>query len=334
MALISIGDLAQSFMLRKHNATLKADVMRLSEEVTTGLKADPAKHLSGDISALTGIDSALARLGALSRAASDQAFFTGAMQTALGAVQDLTSDLVPSLLAVTTTGTTGSMNIVSREAERAFQSVVGLYNTRLGDRALFSGDQTATTALLPADQILQQMGTAIAGALTVQDVETALDTWLSSPTGYLATAYQGGAPIADVPISPGQSVSVDVTAADPAIRETLKGLGMAALLQQGLFTGDPAIQAELIRRSGEVLASGQNSRALLAGQLGTSEGQIEDARSRNAAEVSSLQIARVSLLSVDQYDAAARLQEAQGQLEMLYTLTARLSRLSLVDFLR
>lgn len=334
MALISIGDLAQSFMLRKHNANLKADVTRLSSEVTTGLKVDPAKHLSGDVSALTGIDSALARLGALSRSASDQAFFTESMQTALSAVQDMTTDLVPSLLAVTSIGNTQAMNVVSREAKTAFQTVVGLYNTRLGDRALFSGDQTGTTSLAPADQILQEMVTQTATSLSVQDVETALDAWFSSPTGYLATAYQGGAPIAGVPIAPGQSVSIDVTAADPAVRETLKGLGMAALLQQGMFSGDPAMQAELIRRSGEVLAAGQNSRSLLAGQLGTAEGEIEDARSRNAAEASALQISRVSLISVDPYDAAARLQEAQGQLEMLYTLTARLSRLSLVDFLR
>jgi flagellar hook-associated protein 3 FlgL len=334
MALISIGYLAQSYSMRRHNATLNADIARLSKEMTTGLQSDPARHLSGDVSALTGIDSALARLGAYSRAADDTAFFTGAMQTALGAVQDLTSDLVPTLLAVTTSGNTGSMATVSREAGQAFKSAIGLYNTRLGDRALFAGDQTATTPLLPADQIMQQMVTLTSTALTVQDVETALDTWFASPTGYVSTAYQGGAAITDLPIGPGQSVSMDITAADPAIRETLKGLGMAALLQQGLFSGDPAAQAALIRRSGEVLASGQNSRAILAGQLGTAEGQVENARTRNAAEVSGLEIARLSLISVDPYDAAARLQAAQGQLETLYTLTARLSRLSLVDFLR
>lgn len=334
MALISIGDLAQSFVLRKQNADLKAGISQLTQEMTTGLKRDPAKHLSGDVGALTGIDSALARLGAYSRAANDHALFTGAMQSALGAVQDLTTDLVPSLLAVTSTGNTGSMAVVSREAGQAFRTVVSLYNTRLGDRALFAGDQTSTTPLVPADQILQQMQTAVSGALTVQDAEAALDLWLNSPTGFVATAYQGGAALSDVSIGPGQSALVDITAADPAMRETLKGLGMAALLQQGLFTGDPPLQAALIQRSGEVLAAGQNSRALMAGRLGTAEGQIDDALSRNAAEVSALQIARLSLVSADPYDAAARLQEAQGQLETLYTLTARLSRLSLVDFLR
>jgi flagellar hook-associated protein 3 FlgL len=334
MALISVGDLAQSYALRRHNADLKAETTRLSLEMTTGLKSDPARHLSGDISALAGIDSALARLGAYGRSASDTAFFAGAMQTALSAVQDMTTGLVPTLLSVTTSGNTGSMQVVSRDAGQAFATAVGLYNTRLGDRALFAGNQTATTPLVPADQLMQQMLAQTVGATTVQDVEAALDTWFASPTGYLATAYLGGAAQAPVAIGPGQTALVDTTAADPAIRETLKGLGMAALLQQGVFAGDPAEQAALIHRAGEVLAAGQNSRAMLAGHLGTAEGQIENARSRNAAEVSALEIARVAMISVEPYDAAARLQEAQGQLETLYTLTARLSRLSLVDFLR
>jgi flagellar hook-associated protein 3 FlgL len=334
MALISLGDLAQSFLLRRQNAELKAEITRMSQEMTTGQVVDAGKHLSGDVSALTGIDSALARLGAYARVTNDNAFFTGAMQTALSAVQDVTTDLVPSLLAVTSTANSNSMATVSREALRAFETTVGLYNTRLGDRALFAGDETATSPLVPADQLLLQMETAIIGALTAQDVEAALDTWLSSPTGFLATAYQGGAALKDIPIGLGQTASISVTAADPAVRDTLKGLAMAALLQRGWFAGDPSAQASLIRRSGEVLAAGETGRSLLAGELGIAEGQIETARSRNEAETSSLQIARTSLLSVDPYDAAARLQEAQVQLETLYALTARLSRLNLVDFLR
>jgi flagellar hook-associated protein 3 FlgL len=334
MALVSLGDLAQSFVLRRQNADLKSDITRMSQEMTTGLVADTGKHLSGDVSALTGIDSALARLGAYARVTSDNAFFTGAMQTALSAVQDVTTDLVPTLLAVTTTGNTASMATVSREALQTFETAVGLYNTRLGDRALFSGDETATSPLPPADELLLQMETAITGALSVQDVETALDAWLSSPTGFLATAYQGGAALTDIPIGPGQTTNIPVTAADPAVRDTLKGLGMAALLQRGWFAGDPSAQAALIRRSGEILAAGETGRALLAGELGTAEGLIETASTRNEAETSALQISRNALLSVDPFDAAARLQETQVQLEMLYTLTARLSRLNLVDFLR
>jgi flagellar hook-associated protein 3 FlgL len=334
MNITALGDLAQTFMLRRQNADLKADVTRLSTEVTTGQTANVGRHLAGDVSALTGIDSALARLGSYTRAANEAAFFAGAMQTALSTVEDMATDLAPTFLSTATAGNTGTVLTAAREGRQSFETAVILYNTRLGDRALFGGVETARPPLAAPDVLLAAMETAITGAVTAADVETALDAWFASPTGFAATGYLGGPSLADVPVGPGQTARVDVTAADPAIKETLKGFGMAALLDRGLFGGNPQTQASLLRRAGESLLEGQSSRAVLADRLGTTEGQIETARARNGAETASLQIARAELLAVDPYEAASRLQEAQGQLESLYTITARLSRLNLVDFLR
>jgi flagellar hook-associated protein 3 FlgL len=334
MNISSLGDLAQTFLLRRQNAALKTDVTRLSTEVTTGQTADAGRHLAGDISALTGIDSALDRLGSHTRAANEAAFFAGAMQTALSAVEDMASDLAPTLLSTATAGNTGSVLAAAREGRQSFETAVNLYNTRLGDRALFGGVETDRAPLAAPDVLLAAMETAITGAVSAADVETALDAWFASPAGFAATGYLGGQALAGLPIAPGQTATVDVTAADPAVRETLKAFGMAALLDRGLFSGSPQAQAGLLRRAGESLLQGQNSRALMASRLGTTEGQIDAARARNGAETTALQIARSELLAVDPYDAASRLQQAQGQLESLYTITARLSRLNLVDFLR
>ncbi len=334
MNITSLGDLAQTFTLRRQNADLKTAITRLSTEVTTGQTANIGQHLAGDVSALTGIDSALARLGSYTRAANEAAFFTGAMQTALSSVQDMAADLVPTLLSTATAGNTGSVLTAAREGRQSFETAVNLFNTRLGDRAIFGGVETARSPLAAPDVLMSAMEAAVAGAVSAADVETALDAWFASPAGFAATGYLGGAALSDLPVGPGQTASIDITAADPAIRETLKGFGMAALLDRGLFAGAPHTQASLLRRAGETLLEGQNSSALLSGRLGTTEGQIESARVRNGAETTSLQIARADLLAVDPYQAAARLQEAQGQLESLYTITARLSRLSLVDFLR
>jgi flagellar hook-associated protein 3 FlgL len=106
------------------------------------------------------------------------------------------------------------------------------------------------------------------------------------------------------------------------------------LLDRGLFQGQGATRVQVMRRAGEVLAEGASARAHMAGRLGTTEGQIAAAATRNSAEVAALEIARNGLVSVDPYEAATRLEAAQSQLEALYTATARLSRLSLVDFLR
>jgi flagellar hook-associated protein 3 FlgL len=46
-----------------------------------------------------------------------------------------------------------------------------------------------------------------------------------------------------------------------------------------------------------------------------------------------LQIARVGLVSVDPYAATSALTATQSQLESLYAVTARVSRLSLANYL-
>jgi len=64
------------------------------------------------------------------------------------------------------------------------------------------------------------------------------------------------------------------------------------------------------------------------------EAQIDGATARNTAESSALELARAELIAIDPYKAATDLTSVQTQLETLYALTARLSRLSLVEYLR
>ena len=51
MSLVSLGDLAQSFMLRRNMAQVKLEGARHSQEVTTGISHDLARHLGGNMGA-------------------------------------------------------------------------------------------------------------------------------------------------------------------------------------------------------------------------------------------------------------------------------------------
>ena len=90
----------------------------------------------------------------------------------------------------------------------------------------------------------------------------------------------------------------------------------------------------LAQIAGTSLLQAQSDRTVLAGRLGVVQAVIDQAQTRNSAEESALKLARSDLLSVDSYEATTRMEAAQNQLETLYAVTARLSRLSLVDFLR
>src|SRR5690606_30858124 len=134
-------------------------------------------------------------------------------------------------------------------------------------------------------------------------------------------------------IGAGESATMDLTAADPALRDLLEGFALGALVAQGTLQGDDAGRSFLLKRSGEALLASGNDLAAVRARVGSVEARIAGAGARNAAEASALQIARNGLVAADPYDTASALQAVQTQIETLYALTARLSRLSLTDYL-
>ncbi len=334
MAVTGLGDMSYTFQLRRQSADLKALTQRLSTEVSTGLVNDPARRLSGDLVPLSGIETSMTRLTAYEVAAAEAALFAGGMQETLATVDTLAGNLAPSLLSAAASGHVAMVRTTARDAADRFDSAVSALNTRVGDRTLFAGTAADRPALAPAEQILAALETLTTGLATAAEVEAAVVQWFGDPAGFAAVAYRGGDPLAPLAVSPEDSVTFDVTAGDPAFRDTLQGFALAALIDRGAGPALPSEQAALARRAGEMLLQGSADRADLAARIGTVEGRIETARQRNTAETSALEIARAALLSADPYETATRLEAAQGQLEALYAVTARLSRLSLLEFLR
>ena len=67
--------------------------------------------------------------------------------------------------------------------------------------------------------------------------------------------------------------------------------------------------------------------------LGALQQRIEETSTRNSAERAATTIARVELVGTDQFETATRYENTRAQLESLYAITVRSSRMSLVGFL-
>jgi flagellar hook-associated protein 3 FlgL len=336
MTNVTLGDLAQAHVLRRESAALKSQVRVLTAEVTTGRAADTARAVSGDLVPLAAITTSLMRAGGFRAATAEAGLFLQGMQSVLERVDSIAQDLSSTLLTTANSGHATMLSAVSAEATSRFDAAVSALNTRLGDRTLFAGMQTGGPALVPSSVMLDDIAAAAAaaGASTAAEVDAAVRAWFDAPGGFAAQGYRGGAAPAALPVSPEDDVAIDVTADDPTLRDTLAGLAMAALLDRGFPSGLHAERIDLARRAGETILSAQTDRAALAGRIGTAQARVESALQRNATEVSALEIARAEILAVDQYAAATRLEATQTQLETLHAVTARLARLSLVDFLR
>ncbi len=333
MTRISVGDASLTNILARQGADLRAQVQRASVEVTTGRQTDIAQALRGDVAPLLAIDASLARLAAFKTTTTDAAFQASAQQTALSGLASLAGGITTTLLGARDFPTPAQVNSVAADARARLASAIGLLNTQASGRAVFSGTATDTVPLGTPDDLLTALETAATGATTAGQVAAAVTNWFADPMGFGAF-YQGGSLLSPTPIAPGEAADISTTALDPVIRDTLAGLALAAMIDRGVLAGNGDERARLAQQAGQQLLTSQDARIGLAARIGTVEAQLESARTRNAAEGTALGILRSDLGSVDPYEAATRLETARAQLESLYLVTARVSRLSLVDFLR
>jgi len=90
----------------------------------------------------------------------------------------------------------------------------------------------------------------------------------------------------------------------------------------------------MMKSAGELMLSAQTGMSILRAEIGALEEYTDTAKARNSAALSGFEIARGSMYQADPYQAADRAGARANQLEAVYTLTARLSRLSLSDYLK
>lgn len=336
MSYISIGDMAQTYMIRRQNSQLKTTATQLANELSTGRTSDVAKRFSGDFSAISAIETSLKTLQAYKSASDEATYFASSMQTSLEVMQDRTTDAVSALLLTSNSASQTQIQNTASDVRQKFDAVVSALNTQVGGRSIFAGTATDGPAIASSASIIAGLQIAIAGQTTAAGVEAAVDNWFNAPGGgFETTGYLGSTtPLSPFKIGLGQQADVSFTASDQTVRDTLKGLAMAALVSDGALAGDISEQALLLRSAGDGLLSIGDKQTKMRANLGTVEAHIDTIAVQSASEVSALEIVKSELLSVDPYGAASELEAVQTQLETLYALTARMSRLSLVDFLR
>lgn len=332
MTRISVGDASLTNILARQGAELRNQVQRASQEVATGRHSDIGAALRGDFSPLLAIDASLARLAAYKSNTADAAFQTAAQQSAIAGLSGLASGISTTLLDAGN-ATPVQINALAADAKGRLASAIGLLNTQAAGRAVFSGVATDTVPLGSVEDMLTALQTAATGATTAGQVAAAVTGWFASPSGFGAF-YQGGGALSSTPIAQGEAADLPTTAMDPALRDTLAGFAMAALIERGALAADATERGRLAQQAGQQLTSTADARTGLQARIGTVEAQIEAARSRNSAEETSLGILRSDIGSVDPYEAGTRLEAIRSQLESLYLVTARVARLSLAEYLR
>ncbi len=336
MSYVSVGDLALTFQNRRHNVQIKSDLARLSQELASGQKADISTISGGDFAPIVGLERSLRANAAYAMSTAEASVFASRMQASLEMVGANSTELGPALIMASNSENSMLIQTTTADAKVKFEAVISAFNTQVAGRYAFSGTATDRPAIADADTILASLQTAIAVETTASGVEAAVDAWFDTPAGGFETVGYTGSPNSLEPfrLSDSDTVRMDLTAADPGIRSVLKAFAMASLIGEGALSGNITEQTALTRTTGERLLGADVSLAVVRAKVGSSEARIDNAAARNTAEKSSLEIARTELTAIDPYRAATEIEAVKTQLETLYTLTVRMSRLSLSEYLR
>lgn len=336
MAISLMGDMRQHLITARQNTSLKSELNTLVQELTSGEKTDLTSHLGGDQSTLAGLDRQLQLLGQFEQSNAEVGQFLSMMQTALSGIESNRDIASTTLLSINASSTPSQIENAADVARASFDATVRNLNLRSGSKAMFGGNSFGTNPLVDPETMMADLQNVVSGLTSAPDINAAIDAWFDTPSGgFDANGYQGDTTgYTSRATSADQFIEINVRADDPAIRDTLKSLAIGAL------AGDPSLnfgsdtRQKLQEQAGVDLLTQASEIAGLQARIGHAEQRVEQASVQISAQASSYSIARNELVAADPFETATRLQSVQLQLETHYTLTARLSRLSLTEYLR
>ncbi len=336
MTIVSLGDLAQSIQLRRDNGRISAELNRLAQELSSGQVKNLPVRLGGDFGSLTSIERDISRVSSFQVVVSEAGLEAAARQGALESIRSLGAESAQALILVNPDSDSTLVNNALRSADGRFESVLGLLNTQVADRSLFAGIAVSGPAIADKETILASLDADIAsaGAVSVSGIVSVVDAWFGAGGDFETVGYLGDTnPLSGLRLTDTKTLRPAPTADDMRLREFVSAFAIAALAERNTFGFDASQRAELARLSGDRLLSADRSIVDLQAFVGEMEARLSRAEAELAAQFSGLELARSELLSVDPFDTATQLQSVETQLRTFYSVTARLSQLSLSNFL-
>ncbi len=269
-------------------------------------------------------------------------------QIALKSLASEAQELITSLFSAQSSGDT---QILARKAAGILSSVIGSLNTNVDGTFVFGGQNSGVQPI--ADYPGQPSGTAKlavdsaftaefgfpesdprANAITASGIGSFLNGRFDAL--FTNTAWDGAwSKASDTAtssrIADNEVVKTSVSANEPAFRQLVKALVIASDLNQPNLNADAA--RALISKATDLAGSSVKGIGDLQSQLGITQSRIAEKQDEAAARSELLDKQLSEIEAVDPYEAATRVSQLTTQLETAYSLTARLSKLSLLNYL-
>lgn len=335
MTIVSMGDLARNWVLRSNASRMTQKMTVLKQELVTGRVADPARRLAGDMSAMASLKQTAASAESHRANASFATLLLDAQQNALERITTSAQARMLELIRPELITTDDRLPGAIQRAGQALDDAIRHLNTSVAGRSVFAGAATDQPALISRDALMDTLKALIPPGADAVAVDQIIADWFNDPGGFSVAGYRGGPAVsANLPIGAGQDIRLSLTASDPTLRDLLASLSKAAILAEEGVTMSPDQQRFLLRQAGQGLQNTLPGLLEMQARVGVDQERAETGRAQAEAAHLGASMSLERLLSVDQFETGSALQQALADMEKLYILTARLSRLSLSEYLR
>lgn len=330
------SDLSSALTLSSRTNFVKNKLEISANELTSGKTENLAEATGGDLRKLFEIERTLDQLRGESRSAKFALGKASLTQLSLQRVHENLVEFGPNLLSAVGRGDTRSAGMISEGARGALNSIVSALNSKFGGHSVFSGANLDQSPISSSDVIITDIEAIVTGSADSAAAIASIDAYFFDiGAGYETNVFKGSPQDAPTHVlSDGTETSYSRRADEQPIREAIRSLAISivAASAPNFFGTDD--QIELFREAGVSAISSADGIIEMKESLGFSEGRLEKTLSSNTSMTSFFELERNSIVAVDLYEAATRLEALQGQLQTIYTLTARLSGLSLANYLR
>lgn len=336
MPLTTFPDLLSFNQRNRTTTNIKTQLDRASQEAVTGIRSDLTAASNGRVGEVHLLRKALSDIDLSDRINTVTSTRIDLMAQGISGARTAMNGIDSRARVAFHSNSEAGMTSIVSEAETNLRSVFDSLSVKHGTRNLLSGNRTDTPPYAHSDVLLDDIKQIVATAGSPADIETALDTYFDDPAGGFNTRIYLGATDGAGIIRLGDSdeIHVDVRGNNDAIKKVLRGLSVMAASTSSAFPRESSEFSDIFLKSVSAAAEGTSALINLETDIGIFAETIDKIKTRNSQEKLSLSSAYQSIVGRDQFEAATELKKLEVQLESSYIITARLSSLSLVNFLR
>lgn len=311
----------------------RADDSRV--EAVTGRFRDVTSERRGNVNEIMQLEKSINDLNIYAESIALSETRASVIQTNLGVAVDLAQSTADNTALLLTNRADIGTEVFSSRSRDDLDALVAGFNVNFAGRSLFAGDNAGSAALVDAETIFTTSTAILEAAATGTDAYNDLrDEFLNAGATFETSFYLGGtgrAPLTE--IAPGQRVDYGVRADEQPVRKLLFNTVVLAAAYDRSNALTEGQRRELLELGADGIRNTIPELIEVRAELGTAEARIADVKARNVAAEAAFTLRFNDLAGADSYEAALTLNELDTQLQTAYQTTARLSSLSLANYI-